>query len=173
MNRNQLISISVTNWTPAMQAVVADTLNRNGGSAPKQLIVSEIERRLVDVPELHDKFANNYSHNQYAELSATMGSNNTIGYGAIECSVIGWGIWSFAAHGYEEADAHLSLSYNFGFDSIDEFIAVLDLYTPPFGVTVPEPPYERLREATLKQLVTNRAKVQAAKEMTVTKEGFQ
>ena len=164
MNRNQLVSITQTNWSPAMQAVAADTIQRNGGSAPKRLIVSEIERRLVDVPELADKFANNYSHNQYAELSATMGSNNTIGYGAIECSVIGWGIWSFAEHGYETADAQLSQSYNFGFDSIEEFIGLLDQYTPPFGVEVPEQPYAVLKEATLKQLVTNRAKVQAAKE---------
>ena len=174
MNRKQLVSTNATNWSPAMQAVAADTIRRKGGSASKQLIVSEIDRRLVDT-DLGDLLANGYSPNQYAELSAVMGSNNTLGYGAIECSVIGWGIWSFAKHGYETADAHLSESYAFGFDSIEEFIEVVDLYSAPLDVPAkPEPtppkedpyaPIKKAAKASAKiEVAKTRAKVRAAKE---------
>lgn len=152
MNRIQGIKFRGTNWCPAMQAITADTLKRNGGSAPKQLVITEIERRLVET-DLGDQLANDHSPNQYAEISSAMGSNNTIGYGAIECSKVGWGIWSLSDNGYDIANAHLRESYNFGFDSIEEFIQILDEQSAPFGLGTSKDPYKEIKAAAAKSTV--------------------
>ena len=150
MNRHQLISTNNTNHGPANQALTVAMLQVMGPTR-KRDVMSEIDRRIVNT-ELNELLGLEHTENQSFELSAVLGSNNTLGIGAIECSVVGWGIWSLADNGYEIATAHLRQHDNFGFDSIEEFIEVLDLYSTPFGVTVPEPPYEPLKETALESL---------------------
>lgn len=115
-----------TSVNTAMQVVAFDTMIRNGGSAARKLIISEINRRLIH--PLGDKMANKlYSGNQISGISEMMSSRQNW----ITC---GGGVWTLNDGAYCKIIKHFeSGPRNFGFESADELLDLLDRHTLPYN----------------------------------------
>ena len=119
-----------TSVNTAMQVVAFDTILQNGGSASRKLIFSEIDRRLIH--PLGDKMANKlYSGNQLSAISTVLSSERNW----ITCA---GGVWTMNDGAYCKMLTHFeSAPRNFGFESADELLDLLDQHTDRYDPDKP------------------------------------
>ena len=135
-NEQQAVQLAITTCNQAMKIVVGDTVIRNHGVADRDLIRDEINRRLVE--PLSDYLRTPYTDNRIAEIWTSMACTHPHYWMESD----GNGQWMFKNGGWAKMENYFqSGPRNFGFESADELLDLLDLFTEPFDPDPkPEPP---------------------------------
>ena len=138
-----------TTWNQATKVVIYDTMVRCGGSANCDFIYNEVQRRLVEPLDHH--LMTQFDEYTIAGIYTSMARDN------YWIRSDGWGTWSFVDGGRSDIkDYFNSRPRNFGFESADELLDLLDLVTEPYD---PNPkndlePFDQIIEQ-MKQTLDN------------------
>ena len=149
LNDKQIRQLKRTSCNQAMAVIIWDTMIRNNGSVNRDLIRKEVQRRLVEPFDNYLMTA--YTSNREAEVYTSMAHSNNYW---IEAN--GWGLWTFTNGSRVEIENYFTrYPRNFGFESADELLDLLDLATEPYDPnpkpeTKPEPEPEPEPEPSFK-----------------------
>lgn len=126
-NELQTIQLAGTSCNQLMKIVTGDTIIRNNGEANRKLIIDEVNRRLVK--PLGDYMMTPYTDNRIAEIWTSMACSHPHYW--VESD--GNGQWIFKNGGHAKMENYFQNSpRNFGFESADDLLDLLDLFTDPF-----------------------------------------
>ena len=129
INVRSALKLKRTGMVKAKIAITADTLIRLNGSATTKQIHEEIQRRLVEPFDGWLKDTHKERHK--TELSSQMSA----GHGWIDCS--GNGVWTLRKDAYCGIWDYLAGSSAFGFESVDEFLDLVDEHSNPIEREAP------------------------------------
>ena len=126
----ELSQFGITSGNQSLKAIILDTMNRNDGKTNARTIRSEYDRRVV--ANFNGLLWNYCSDNQIAEVWSVLGPNTYHWLDTDES-----GTWTFVNDG----DVHLRAYFEenpryWGFNNVDEFLEILDRFTPPYNETI-------------------------------------